>query len=130
MTAATLHPREIARLCWSAGWKNADELLIAVSVALAESNGRPAARHVNANGSTDRGLWQINDKAHPEVSDAAAFDPVRASAWARQIFTVRSNSFRPWAAFNNGAYKAPTAMGYALDGLRNFLAERHGFPIT
>jgi hypothetical protein len=36
----------------------------------------PKAVNINKDGSRDRGLFQINDKWHPEVTDEQAFDPV------------------------------------------------------
>lgn len=124
-----LRPRDIAALCYRAGWIDADKLLTAISVCIAESNGYPDARHVNPDGSIDRGLWQINDRSHSGVSDAEAYDPIQATAYARQLYEDHSNSFRAWAAYTNGAYRGPRAMGYAFDGIANFLRVRHGFPV-
>lgn len=77
----------------------------AAAIALAESSGDPAAVGRNQDGSRDRGLWQINDRAHPDVSDTCAFDP---SCNARAAYAISNGwtSFGPWAAYNNGAYKA------------------------
>ena len=125
-----LLPREIAKLCYNAKWIDADRLFIAVAVCIAESNGYTEATHVNADGSTDRGLWQINNKAHPEMTDADCFDPVKATAYARKVYEGRSNTFTAWAAFNNGAYLGPRAAPYAAQGIANFLLTRHGLPIV
>jgi hypothetical protein len=124
-----LLPREIAALCYAAGWTDADKLLIAVSVCLAEGNGYEGARHVNTDGSIDRGLWQINDRAHPSVSDEAAYDAKRATLIARGVYIARGATFNAWSAYQNGSYKGPRAMGYAFDGVANFLREKHGFPV-
>lgn len=48
---------------------------LALRVAKCESGLRPDAKNVNAPNSIDRGLFQINSKWHPEVSDAQAYDP-------------------------------------------------------
>src|SRR4051812_45562916 len=104
-TGPHLLPRELAKLCYEAGWIDADKLLIAVSICIAEGNGYVQARHVNSDGSIDRGIWQINDKAHPDISDADAYDPVKATAWARKLYETRGNTFNAWTAYNNGAYK-------------------------
>jgi hypothetical protein len=48
---------------------------LAVRVAKCESGLVVSATHSNDNGSIDRGLYQINNKAHPEVTDEQAFDP-------------------------------------------------------
>lgn len=49
---------------------------LAIKVAKCESGLKPKAVHINQEGSKDRGLYQINDKYHPEVTDEQAFDPV------------------------------------------------------
>lgn len=48
---------------------------LAVRIAQCESSLNPLAVNINEEGSTDRGLYQINNKYHPEVTDAQAFDP-------------------------------------------------------
>ena len=48
---------------------------LAVRVAMCESVLKPKAIHTNADGSIDRGLYQINSKYHPYVSEKEAFDP-------------------------------------------------------
>ncbi len=53
---------------------------LAVRVAKCENlELNPKAVNTNADSSRDRGLFQINDKWHPEVSDKMAFDPVLAT---------------------------------------------------
>lgn len=47
---------------------------LAVRVARAESNLNPKAVNVNKTGSIDRGIYQINNQYHPEVTEAQAFD--------------------------------------------------------
>lgn len=54
---------------------------IAYKVAKCESGLRRDAINVNTTGSRDRGLYQINDKYHPDVIDAQAFDPEFAINW-------------------------------------------------
>jgi hypothetical protein len=41
----------------------------------------PKAVNINKDGSRDRGLFQINDKWHPQVSDEQAFDPVFSTCY-------------------------------------------------
>jgi|CXWL01.1.fsa_nt_gi hypothetical protein len=67
----------------------------AASIMYAESGGHPDARRDaadNPGGGNDRGLWQINDKAWPNVPDAVAYDPQQATAWAYQT----SKGFTTW----------------------------------
>ena len=47
---------------------------VAVRVAKCESNLKAEAINTNKDGSRDRGIFQINEKWHPEVTDAQAFD--------------------------------------------------------
>lgn len=47
---------------------------LAVRVARCESGLDPTAVNVNTDKSEDRGVFQWNDKWHPEVDDACAFD--------------------------------------------------------
>jgi len=75
------------------GWRGR-QLVQAVQVVLGESGGNPKARNVNKNGSIDRGLWQINNKYHPAVSDAQADDPVLATKYARKLYNSRG--WAPW----------------------------------
>jgi len=49
---------------------------LAVRVAECESGLSPSAVNTNTDGSKDKGLFQINNKYHPEVSEADAFDPI------------------------------------------------------
>lgn len=47
---------------------------LAVKVAKCESGLNPQAVNINQDNGTDRGLYQINSKYHPRVTDAQAFD--------------------------------------------------------
>jgi hypothetical protein len=50
---------------------------LAVRVARCENQKLdPKAVNINKDGSRDRGLFQINSKWHPEITDEQAFDPV------------------------------------------------------
>jgi len=69
-----LSAAQIAGYAQSAGFTGTG-LVNAVAVALAESNGDTNARNVNAGGSVDRGVWQINGYWHSEVSDAPGIRP-------------------------------------------------------
>ncbi len=48
---------------------------LALRVARCESGLNKMAVNINEGGSLDRGIFQINDKYHPEVTPAQAFDP-------------------------------------------------------
>lgn len=78
---------------------------IATAVCLAESSGRPDAYNVNtdAQHSVDRGLWQLNNYWHAEVSDDCAY---RALCNARNAFRISNgwSDFTPWSTYNGGQY--------------------------
>ncbi len=79
---------------------------IAAAIALAESSGDPLAVGVNKKPrSTDRGLFQINSRWHPEVSDRCAFD-ARCNAEAALEISENGRDWTPWSTWHNGAYKA------------------------
>jgi hypothetical protein len=54
---------------------------LAYRVAKCESGFNPKARNINSPDSIDRGLFQINSKYHPEVTDGQADDPEFATRW-------------------------------------------------
>jgi len=80
------------------------QLATAVAIAMAESGFNPNATNVNTNGSTDRGLWQINNFAHPDVSDACAFDP-SCNAEAMASISSGGTNWTPWMTYDSGAYR-------------------------
>src|SRR5579875_732127 len=76
-----------------------------VAIAMAESCLSNTAQHVNADGSIDRGILQINNKAHPEVSDACAYN-IQCAFNAAYTISNRGTDFTPWTTFVNGDYQA------------------------
>ncbi len=69
---------------------------LAIRVAKCESSLNPRAINTNRDGSRDRGLFQINEKYHPEVTDDQAFDP----EFATQFFcdAVKNGHLSWWDA--------------------------------
>jgi hypothetical protein len=59
---------------------------LAVRVANCESGLKAFAKHSNQDGSIDRGLYQINTKYHPEVSDEQAYNPITATEFFCKAF--------------------------------------------
>lgn len=59
---------------------------LAVRVAKCESGLDPAAKNVNAADSIDRGLFQINNKYHPEITDEMAFDVIESTKFFCKSF--------------------------------------------
>jgi len=88
----------------AAGFTGTD-LPIAVAVAQAESGGNPLATHVNSDGSTDLGLWQINNRAHPDLIASGDWrDPASNARMAYSVWQAAGGSFSPWVTFTTGAY--------------------------
>ncbi len=65
--------------------KNAVPVDLAFALAFEESELDPEAVHVNEN-SVDRGLFQLNSKSFPSLTDAQAFDPTRNAQTALDYF--------------------------------------------
>ena len=121
-TTATLSFEAMIRLAQAAGVPDR-ELVTCAAIAAAASSRRPAALGGNADGSRDLGLWQINDQAHPDVSDTWACDPQRA-AEAMYRMSTRGTNWTPWPAYQNGAYKK--FLGEALRAWHNVRLD-HGY---
>jgi hypothetical protein len=95
--------------CYEVGWRG-QNLLDAVALMCAESGRFTEAYHDNldADGnvdSRDRGLFQINDKWHPELSDEDAYKVRTNIAYAHKVFVGRDRTFGAWMAYESGAYK-------------------------
>jgi hypothetical protein len=94
-------------LCNVRGWSGTD-LTTAVAVMTAESGRFTGAWHDNLDPagvivSTDRGLFQVNDVAHPDLSDVRAYDGVKNAAYSYLLWSA--NGWAPWAAYNSGAWE-------------------------
>jgi hypothetical protein len=126
-----LLPREVARLCWAAGWVQQDRLVEAVAIAQAESQFWTKAWHRNSPTSIDLGLFQINSM-HMKgfgYSDeakwrAACFDPVTNVRFARRLYVDAKYTFKPWVAFTGGHHRK--YLGNAVIGAANAQAVRLG----
>lgn len=77
-------------------------LRMAHAIMMAESGGNPLAQNVNRDGSLDRGLFQINSRWHPEVTDP--FNPL-ANVLAAYRISNGGTAWNQWSTFKNGAYK-------------------------
>lgn len=67
-----------------------------------ESSWNPEAVHHNW-GSTDYGLWQINNKYHPEVSKNCALDHGCSTLEAIRI--IKTKGFNEWSCVSKGLIK-------------------------
>jgi len=104
---------------------NVDPNVLA-SLLFHESGIRPDARNVNSTGgSVDRGMAQINNVAHPDITDAQAYDPNFAIPFAANAIRTNTNHFggdvnRGIAAYNVGrggaSQQGSTAFGGGIRG--------------
>ena len=88
---------------WRSAGGSSSNCPTAVAVANAESNFDCSATYTNTGGSIDRGLWQINDYWHPEVSDSCAFD-CQCNANGAYSISHGGSDWTPWATYNSGKY--------------------------
>lgn len=96
---------EVAAYLHAAGFGASNNVLrTAVAIAKAES-GWDASRRggPNQDGTYDHGLMQVNDVHKPTPEQKS--DPEANARMAFAIYRQAGNSFRPWSAYNNGAYK-------------------------
>lgn len=78
---------------------------IAIAIALAESGGRIGAiGGPNFDGSRDYGIWQINEKAHPQLF--AQYPEWWSITNAKMMAAVSNGgtNWKPWSVYNNGKW--------------------------
>lgn len=85
---------------WVSAGGNPAVKAIAAAIAMAESGGVINAQNHNSNGTTDRGLWQINS-SHGSQS---TFDEM-GNARAAVAISSNGTNWKPWVTYNTGAYK-------------------------
>ena len=79
---------------------NADlDVSIAETIIKRESAWNPTSIHINKNGTIDRGLWQINNVYHSEVSDICAYDPICSTKEAIRI--QGKEGWNAWYGYKN-----------------------------
>lgn len=66
---------------------------LCIRVAKCESSLNATAVNINADGSKDKGLFQINEKYHPEVTEAQAFDPIFSTQFFCRAFKAGNLSW-------------------------------------
>jgi hypothetical protein len=99
----TLPDGQIASWARGAGIP-ADQIAVAVAIALAESGGRiDAIGGPNLDGSYDYGLWQINERAHPEKFQRwKSWWSVENAQMMAAVYNERG--WQPWTTYKSGAY--------------------------
>lgn len=76
---------------------------IIVAIAQAESGLDTQATNTNSDGSIDRGILQINDVYHSEVSSTCAYDAA-CSFQAGYKISSNGTNFTPWTTYTSGVY--------------------------
>jgi hypothetical protein len=111
-----LSPAQIAQYAAAAGFTGND-LLTAVDIALAESNGGNPNAYFNESqdvpgrygrtsandGKGSYGLWQIYLAAHPEFAGENLADPQTNANAAYSIYAI-AGGFTPWSTYTSGEY--------------------------
>ncbi len=101
---STITPQQTLSYANAAGFQGVGKYIIA-AIAQAESGLNTLAKNCNNPGGTcDRGILQINNYWHPEVTDQQAYDPTQAFQAAFRI-SNGGKDFTPWTTFTSGAYK-------------------------
>lgn len=96
-------------VCYDAGWRGKD-LIDAVALMCAESARYERAYHQNLDElgnltSTDWGLFQINDKWHPDFELPEGLNALYNVRYAHKMWKANGKNFNAWAAYVSGAYK-------------------------
>lgn len=99
----TLTPPQIAQWAVQAGFSGQD-LVTAVAVALAESDGRIDATNTNSDGTTDYGVWQINSVHADEFTKHPQWWSVENADMAHDIYAAAGNKWTPWSTYTSGKY--------------------------
>lgn len=95
----------IATVAKNAGFSGKD-LITAVAVALAESNGNAMAvgdTNLAPSNGPSYGLWQINIAKHAEFQGENLFDPQTNANGAYSIWQ-QAGGWGPWSTFTKGKY--------------------------
>jgi hypothetical protein len=84
---------------------------VMAAIALAESGGYTQAHHKNANGTVDRGLWQINSSNYRLYKGHNIFDP-NVNAHAAKRLAEGGKGLGNWTTYTSGAYTKYLPKGY------------------
>lgn len=101
----TLSDSDTVLWAQQAGFTGPD-LSTAVAVSIAEDTARRIdATHRNSDGSTDYGLWQINDKAHPDLFTQYPQWWSATNAMMAHSIVQNGGGWNAWTTYKSGAYK-------------------------
>jgi hypothetical protein len=102
----TVSPSQMAAALRRAGFPIAT-IPVMVAVGLAESGGNVHATHVNSNGSTDYGVWQVNSIHGFNTETLLTLDGNAAAA--KTVYDKQG--LRAWSTYNSGSYRKYAAAG-------------------
>lgn len=115
-----LSDAQIALYAYRAGFRNttgAQDLTLAVAIALAESEGDTSVTHQNSDShhTTDLGVWQINNYWHRDLLAKYNWSDPQANADMAYIIKTQRGGWSQWSTFNSGAFfkYMPRAMNAA-----------------
>jgi len=124
---------EVARAAYEAGFRQ-PELEKALATAYAESGLDQTpddtskmdahAYNTNANGSHDRGTWQLNDATHPDLAPQQAYDVTEAAKAACDL-SKHGKNWGPWKA-STGTPRYKDALAGPARRAANNEENRHG----
>lgn len=84
---------------WEQAGGSSQASSIAAAIAMAESGGNSTATDLDSNGSTDRGLWQINS-----VHGTQSTYDVMGNARAAVAISNNGSNWGAWTTYTSGAY--------------------------
>ena len=95
---------QVAQIAYNAGFRG-DGLVKAIAIGWAESSFIPDNFNIIGNSppSRDRGLWEINDHYHPEVTDSCAYAPVCAAGEV-YLITNGGTDWHEWTTYGGIRY--------------------------
>lgn len=97
-----LSPAQMAGYLKAAGFTGS-QVVIMTAIGSAESGGDTLITHRNSDGSTDHGVWQINDHANADVFTTGDWRNPADNAHMAYIIYKRQG-FQAWSVFNSHAY--------------------------
>jgi soluble lytic murein transglycosylase-like protein len=100
----------VAKAILDAALKQGVDVNLAFALAKAESDFNPAARSTNRDKSVDKGLFQLNSRSYPSLTDKEAYDPVinahKGMAHFRFSLDYGGDVIRALAVYNAGLSRA------------------------
>ncbi|MDD7416444.1 MAG: transglycosylase SLT domain-containing protein [Treponemataceae bacterium] len=123
---------EVTRAILENANSNSIPLSLAFSLAFVESCYRPTVTNSNSNKSIDRGLYQLNNRSFPELTESDFYDPYVSAKYGlshlRYCLNVAGNEVSALAMYNAGATKVRSGKTpeSTLNYVSNILNYREG----